>query len=79
VSSQVTVRYWAGARRAAGLESEQLEAATVADLRAKLSARPALTNVMTASSILVDSIARGEDTPLHEGAVIDILPPFAGG
>jgi sulfur-carrier protein len=79
VSSQVIVRYWAGARRAAGLDSELLEAATVADLRAKLSARPALTNVMSASSILVDSVARGEDTPLQDGAVIDVLPPFAGG
>jgi molybdopterin synthase sulfur carrier subunit len=79
VNSRVTVRYWAGARRAAGLDSEQLEAATVADLRAKLSARPGLTDVMTASSILVDSVARGEDAPLHDGAVIDVLPPFAGG
>ena len=79
MNSRVTVRYWAGARRAAGLDSEQLEAATVADLRAKLSARPGLTDVMTASSILVDSVARGEDAALHDGAVIDVLPPFAGG
>jgi molybdopterin synthase sulfur carrier subunit len=79
VSSQVTVRYWAGARRAAGLESEQFQVTTLAELRALLSARPALADVMSASSILVDSVARGEDAPLHDGAVIDVLPPFAGG
>jgi molybdopterin synthase sulfur carrier subunit len=79
VSSQVTVRYWAGARRAAGLESEQLQATTVAELRAMLSARPALTDVIRASSILVDSVASNDDAPLPDGAVIDVLPPFAGG
>lgn len=75
----VTVRYWAGARRAAGLDSEQILAATVAELRAQLAARPALCDVMTASAILVDSVAGRDDAPLHEGAVIDVLPPFAGG
>jgi molybdopterin converting factor small subunit len=34
---------------------------------------------MTASAILVDSVAGRDDAPLHEGAVIDVLPPFAGG
>jgi molybdopterin converting factor small subunit len=79
VTSQVTVRYWAGARRAAGRDSEQLTAETLNDLRAQLSSRAALTDVIAASSILVDSVATRDDAPLRAGAVIDVLPPFAGG
>jgi molybdopterin synthase sulfur carrier subunit len=79
VGSLVTVRYWAGARRAAGRDSEQLSAATVAELLAILRERPLLGPVLDASSILVDSVAGRADTPLEAGSVVDVLPPFAGG
>jgi len=79
VSAQVTVRYWAGARRAAGRDSEQLSAGNLRDLLSQLGSRPALTDVIAASSVLVDGIANPSDNPLPEGAVVDILPPFAGG
>jgi molybdopterin synthase sulfur carrier subunit len=80
MASQVTVRYWAGARRAAGLASEVLSAGTLAELRAQLLARPGLAEVVAASSVLVDEAAPSrDDQPLATGAVIDILPPFAGG
>ncbi|HEY2042506.1 MAG TPA: MoaD/ThiS family protein [Jatrophihabitans sp.] len=79
MGSLVTVRYWAGARRAAGRESEQIEATSVGELRGLLSARPGLAAVVVASSILVDSLASTDETPLDAGAVVDVLPPFAGG
>lgn len=79
MSAQVTVRYWAGARRAAGRDSEQLSAGNLRDLLSQLGSRPALTEVIAASSVLVDGIANPSDNPLPEGAVVDILPPFAGG
>jgi len=79
VSAQVTVRYWAGARRAAGRDSEQLSAGNLRDLLSQLGSRPALTDVIAASSVLVDGIANPSDNSLPEGAVVDILPPFAGG
>jgi molybdopterin synthase sulfur carrier subunit len=79
MASLVTVRYWAGARRAAGQDSEQLEVDSVGALRATLSARPNLATVLAASSILVDSLASTDETPLNAGDVVDILPPFAGG
>jgi len=79
VSAQVTVRYWAGARRAAGRDSEQLSAGNLRDLLSQLGSRPALTDVIAASSVLVDGLANPSDNPLPEGAVVDILPPFAGG
>jgi molybdopterin converting factor small subunit len=78
-NSEVTVRYWAGARRAAGLDSERLSAATLGDLLAQIRARPALTAIIQASSFLVDGVAGQPGTVLVDGATIDVLPPFAGG
>jgi molybdopterin synthase sulfur carrier subunit len=75
----VTVRYWAGAARAAGTDSEVLEAGTVAELRTLLSDRPALTAVSRIASFLVDGAQAGDAAPLPPGAVVDVLPPFAGG
>ncbi|HEX8081101.1 MAG TPA: MoaD/ThiS family protein [Jatrophihabitans sp.] len=78
--SQVTVRYWAGARRAAGLASEVLSAGTLAELLSQLQARPGLAEVVAASSVLVDEVRPSrDDQPLAAGTVVDILPPFAGG
>jgi molybdopterin converting factor small subunit len=79
VAATVTVRYWAGAQRAAGRETEQLTAATVGELRAVLAARPELTKVAAVASFLVDGQQAGDTTALHEGAEVDVLPPFAGG
>ncbi|MEO6703585.1 MAG: MoaD/ThiS family protein, partial [Jatrophihabitantaceae bacterium] len=75
----VTVRYWAGARRAAGRESEQLAAANLTELVAQLSSRPELAPVLAASALLVDSVTAVPDQPLPAGSVVDVLPPFAGG
>ena len=78
----VTVRYWAGARAAAGCQEEQVEAGTVGDLLAAIGSRPPLARVLSAASLLVDgSAVRRDDAahPLAGGAVVDVLPPFAGG
>lgn len=76
---RVTVRYWAGARRAAGCATEALEVRDLADLRAQLGARPALTTVVAAASLLIDGRQPGTSVPLTDDALIDVLPPFAGG
>jgi molybdopterin synthase sulfur carrier subunit len=75
----VVVRFWAGARRAAGHAEESAHAATVGELRAQLSARPALRPVVAVASYLVDSLPATDATLLTPGAVVDVLPPFAGG
>jgi len=78
----VTVRYWAGARAAAGREEEAVEADTVGELLTALSARPSLGRVLGAASLLVDGEAVRRDDSEHElvtGSVVDVLPPFAGG
>ena len=78
--ADVTVRYWAGARAAAGVDDERLQAATVDDLVRQVSARtPALAPVLALSSLLVDGrVARGQ-VDLVDGQVVEVLPPFAGG
>lgn len=76
---RVVVRYWAGAQRAAGVERESVTAMSVGELRAQLGARRELAKVVAVASFLVDGQQAGDATALHEGAEVDVLPPFAGG
>ncbi|HEY7048967.1 MAG TPA: MoaD/ThiS family protein [Jatrophihabitantaceae bacterium] len=73
------MRFWAGARRAAGHAEEATQAPTLAALRDELAARPDLAAIVAASSFLVDGLAVADDAPLPPSATIDVLPPFAGG
>jgi len=81
----VTLRYFAGAGAAAGVETEPVRlpsGSTVANALAGAGDRRglALALVIAASSVLVDGIHQhtGEAT-LTNGATLDVLPPFAGG
>jgi molybdopterin converting factor small subunit len=84
-TTTVTVRYFAGAKAAAGTREEAValpDGATVDDLVAALAADhgDALARVLAAASFLLDEVAVHERaTVLAEGAVVDVLPPFAGG
>ncbi|MBK6886592.1 MAG: MoaD/ThiS family protein [Tetrasphaera sp.] len=79
-SASVTVRYWAGARAAAGTDSDLLPAGTVADVRAEAVRRhPDLAPVAPLCVVLVDGIAGAEGDPVNPGALVEFLPPFAGG
>jgi molybdopterin converting factor small subunit len=85
----VTLRYWAAAKDAAGVADEKIEAATLADaLAAAGQAGPPgsplrLRTVMARSSFLIDGQPAGkrphESIALVDDAVIEVLPPFAGG
>ncbi|MGH8962885.1 MAG: MoaD/ThiS family protein [Jatrophihabitantaceae bacterium] len=79
MAAEITVRYWAGAHRAAGLAEEALTVETIADLRAALAARAGFDRLSTVVSFLVDGQQAGDSARLHRGAVVDVLPPFAGG
>ncbi len=80
-----TIRYWAAAKAAAGVESEPFSASTLAEALAAAGARhgPELTRVLTACSFLIDADPVGTrdhaTVALPDGAVIEALPPFAGG
>lgn len=82
----LTIRYFAGARAAAGVDSETvpLDAGTdtVDDVLRELGRRhgPGLEKVLGACSFLLDEIAvRSRDTAPPAGSTLDVLPPFAGG
>jgi molybdopterin converting factor small subunit len=78
----VTVRYFAGARAAAGVETEARDAGTLADLVDQIVGEHGerLGRVLTACSFLVDGTqTRDRSVPLAPGSVVDVLPPFAGG
>jgi sulfur-carrier protein len=87
--AMVTIRYWAAAKEAAGIAAESLEAGTLAGaLAAALDSRgrehgERLANVLARSSFLVDGAPAGvrphEEITLGDTAVIEVLPPFAGG
>lgn len=84
VTATVTVRYFAAARAAAGMDAEvrTLPAgARVADLLTELSAgNPELDRVLQQCSYLCDGTAvRDVAAVLESGQTLDVLPPFAGG
>jgi sulfur-carrier protein len=81
---QVTVRYFAAARAAAGVDSETMTlrpGTTVAELVKTLAGRgERLANVLNRCSYLRDGVAvRDESVALGSHDTLDVLPPFAGG
>jgi sulfur-carrier protein len=85
--TKVTIRYWAAAKAAAGVPEESVEAGTLAEALAAAVAGRApddpLRTVLTRSSFLVNATPVGraakESVALDDGAVVEVLPPFAGG
>lgn len=81
----VLVRYWAAAKAAAGTAEEDRAAGDLAALLTAAAEQhgPDLARVLERCSYLVDGVAVGERAPaavvLTDGAVVDVLPPFAGG
>ncbi|WP_407650839.1 MoaD/ThiS family protein [Actinoplanes lobatus] len=79
----LTVRYFAGARAAAGgTSSETVEAADLDELIQVLVEQHGerLALVLKAASFLVDGLTcHDRAAALPESVTVDILPPFAGG
>jgi sulfur-carrier protein len=89
----VTLRYWAAAKEAAGIAEETVNAGTLAEalVAARGRARQGepggqdsrLRAVLARSSFLIDGMPVGTRAPdavvLSDKAVIEVLPPFAGG
>jgi sulfur-carrier protein len=74
------VRLFAAAEEAAGADRLDRAETDLAALRAGLSADfAALGAILPRCSVLVDGSRVDDDTPLAADAVVDVLPPFAGG
>ena len=86
-----TLRFWAAAREAAGAAEETVGAATLAEALDEAVLRRGgergggapLSQVLARSSVLLDGVRVGRaeqgSVRLPDGAVVEILPPFAGG
>lgn len=90
VAQQVTLRYWAAARSAAGVSEEQVPvdgpvslAELVAAVLARRSDSERLRAVLASCSVLVGDRPVGSSDPaavlVEPGASVEFLPPFAGG
>lgn len=79
---QITVRYFAAAAEAAGRDEERWDAPalTLDALRAELGQRygEPMRKVLRSGSFLVDGTVRRDGGEIR-GALVDVLPPFAGG
>lgn len=83
----VTMRYWAAAKAAAGVAEENCSADTLAEalnsVRERHYANGQLLAVLERSSFLVDEVPVGvrphSEVRFGERAVVEVLPPFAGG
>jgi sulfur-carrier protein len=89
----VTLRYWAAAKEAARTAEETVSAGTLAEALAAARGNAGgggeagqdsrLRAVLARSSFLIDGTPVGSRAPeavvLSDAAVIEVLPPFAGG
>lgn len=85
----VTVRYWAGARAAAGTAEDVLDAepgltlADVVDRVLALHPGDRMARTVAVCSVLLGDRPVGSQDPgavvVPPGAVVELLPPFAGG
>jgi molybdopterin converting factor small subunit len=76
-----TIRYWAAAKAAAGVAEEPFDGTTLAEvLVAVRTTHPGELGVLLGRcSFLVDGVRSAPEQVLSDGAVIEVLPPFAGG
>jgi molybdopterin converting factor small subunit len=80
----VQLRYWAGARHAAGVETDGYPASTIAQAleQARAEHDERFASVLAMSSLLLDGTVVAEadlGQPLKAAVEIEVLPPFAGG
>lgn len=81
----VLVRYFASARAAVGVDSEQVHVPASASVRDAVDALRTrhperLGRILAAASFLLNGVAvRDFDQPVPDSAELDVLPPFAGG
>ncbi|RHA37114.1 MoaD/ThiS family protein [Cellulomonas rhizosphaerae] len=76
----ITVRYFAAAAEAAGVDIERVRAGSAREVAAVLvEQHPALAAVLGRCALLADGVRVEGDDLVAAGATLDVLPPFAGG
>lgn len=77
--AEVTVRLFAAARDAAGTPVLSVPPGPVGDQLARLGLGQRFTQVLAVSTLLCDGRRLDPGDEVAAGAVVDVLPPFAGG
>ncbi|ROP61055.1 molybdopterin converting factor small subunit [Curtobacterium sp. PhB130] len=80
--TMTTMRFFAAARAAVGIDETTVDAATLDGALRAVDAEDALRweALQERCSYLVDGIStRDRSTPLDGVALVDVMPPFAGG
>ncbi len=75
----VTVRLFAAAREAAGGHVLTIQAGPVRAQLLGLGLGRRFTEVLDVCTLVSDGYRLGPDDEVPDGAVVDVLPPFAGG
>lgn len=88
-NGSVTVHYWASARAAAGVASDDIDVAgeiTLTELRARavaLHPDTRLSEVLAVCAVLIGDVPVSSADPgtvvVAPGSTVEFLPPFAGG
>ena len=78
-SPEVTVRLFAAARSAAGTPVLSIPACSIGQRLADLGLGDRFAAVLAMSTMLCDGRRLSADDQVAAGAVVDVLPPFAGG
>jgi sulfur-carrier protein len=81
-TAEVTVRYWAAARAAAGRHEESVAPGSLEEIVERCGSRHGerLAKVLAYCAFLVDGApVRVGTTSIPPGSVLEVLPPFAGG
>jgi molybdopterin converting factor small subunit len=78
--ADITIRYWASARAAAGCDFESFTGQYVGDvLQAAAAAHSGPGDVLAVFTILLDGRPVTESQQPSAGTTLEVLPPFAGG
>lgn len=77
------VRYWAGARAAAGTDEQVIDGPTLGSVLAGIRHQhgESMTRLLDRCVLLVDGaqVTREDDPILDPDALVEVLPPYAGG
>lgn len=76
---EVTVRLFAAARDAAGTAQLQVAPGPIGQRLAELGLGDRFGQVLALSSLVCDGVRIEPAAEVPAGAVVDVLPPFAGG
>ncbi|MDO8121577.1 MoaD/ThiS family protein [Isoptericola sp. b490] len=77
----IRVRYFAAAAEAAGVDEESVTAGTRAELVSVVVGRhgPDLARVLDRCALVAEGRRLDGEDAIDDGALVDVLPPFAGG